>query len=464
MLRKYIGNKKFYRMVLAVAVPIMIQNGITNFVSLLDNIMVGRLGTEAMSGVSIVNQYVFIYSLLVFGAVSAAGIFTAQYYGSDDNEGIRYTFRFKFLISLAVAVLSIALFVVFDDALISLFLHASEGQGDLAETLAFGKEYLRIMLIGLVPYALAQHYASTMRETGETVVPMLASIAAVVTNFVLNFVLIFGYLGLPALGVRGAAIATVVSRFVELVFLIIYAHTHTEKFPYLTGAYRSFRMPRKLAMQIFAKGVPLMANEFLWALSITMRNQCYSLRGIDVVAALNICTTLLNVLSVAYIALGNALAIIVGRQLGAGELEEAETSARWMRVFIVFAAAVFGVLLAVGGIFFPMIYNTTETVRSLSSYMMLVSGMVLPFAAYGYSVYYTFRCGGKVLTTFFLDSGVMWLLVLPLCAILGYFTSMDIHLMFFICQTADILKSILGYFLLKRGTWVRRLVGGAEKT
>ena len=458
MLKKYIGDKKFYRMVLAIAVPIMIQNGITNFVSLLDNIMVGRLGTESMSGVSIATQYVFIYGLLVFGAVSAAGIFTAQYLGSNDKEGIRYTFRFKFLVCLAVGIIGILLFVFFDDPLISLFLHASEGEGDLAQTLAFGKEYLRIMLIGLLPYALAQHYASTMRETGETIVPMIASLIAVATNFLLNVVLIFGYLGAPALGVRGAAIATVVSRFVELALLCVYAHTHTEKFPYLVGAYRSLRMPRTLALRIFATGIPLMANEFLWALSITLRNQCYSLRGIDVVAALNITTPLQNALSVAYIALGNALAIVVGRQLGAGEMEEAEDSARRMRAFIVFAATVFGVLLAVGAFFFPMIYNTTQEVRSLSTYMMLVSAFVLPFVAYGFSVYFTMRSGGKVLATFFLDSGVMWIVVIPLCAILGYFTNMNIYLMFFVCQAADIVKCILGYLMLKRRTWVRRLV------
>jgi putative MATE family efflux protein len=458
MLKKYIGDKKFYRLVLTVAIPIMIQNGITNFVSLLDNIMVGRLGTEAMSGVSIVNQYVFIFNLLVFGAVSAAGIFTAQYFGNEDNDGIRYTFRFKFLISLAVGAISILVFALFDDALINLFLHTSEGEGDLTATLAFGKRYLRIMLVGLLPYSLSQHYASTMRETGETVLPMLASLAAVATNFALNVVLIFGYLVAPALGVAGAAIATVTSRFLELVILIIYAHTHTEKFPYLVGAYRSMYIPRGLALQICAKGVPLMANEFLWSLSVTLRNQCYSLRGLDVVAALNITTTLQNVLSVAYIALGNALAIIVGRQLGAGELDEAQVSARHMRAFIVFAAAVFGVLFAGGAFLFPLIYNTTAAVRSLSTYMMLVSALALPISAYGFSVYYTLRCGGKVMTTFILDSGFMWVVVLPICVILGYFTGMGIHLMFFICQMTEIIKCILGYFLLKRGTWVRRLV------
>ena len=153
VLKKYFGDKAFYRMILTIAVPIMIQNGITNFVSLLDNIMVGNLGTEAMSGVSIVNQFVFIFNLLIFGAVSAAGIFTAQYHGIGNREGKMYTFRFKLLINTGVALLGIAVLVIFRERLISLFLHQGEANGDLVLTLRLSKNYLRIILIGLIPYS-----------------------------------------------------------------------------------------------------------------------------------------------------------------------------------------------------------------------------------------------------------------------------------------------------------------------
>ncbi|MBO5897376.1 MAG: MATE family efflux transporter, partial [Clostridia bacterium] len=207
VIKSYVGDLAFYRTVLAVAIPMMVQNGITNLVNLLDNVMVGRLSTEAMSGVSIVNQFVFIFNLLIFGAVSAAGIFTAQFHGSRDVDGERYTFRFKFLINLLASALGIAVFAAFDDALIQWFLQMENQAGELDPvlTLAHGKEYLWIMLLGLVPYAISQAYASNMRETGHTVVPMVASTCAVATNFVLNAVLIFGLLGAPALGVQGAA-------------------------------------------------------------------------------------------------------------------------------------------------------------------------------------------------------------------------------------------------------------------
>lgn len=191
--KKFIGDRAFYKRVLAISVPMMVQMGVTNFVSLLDNIMVGQLGTEAMSGVSIVNQFVFVFNLLIFGAISAAGIFTAQYHGIRDTEGERYTFRFKFLINVLSTVLALVAFIAFDDELISMFLHDGSERGDLALTLAYGKEYLKVMLVGMLPYAVSQVYTSTMRETGHTVTPMVASVSAVFINLIFNYILIFGH-------------------------------------------------------------------------------------------------------------------------------------------------------------------------------------------------------------------------------------------------------------------------------
>ena len=221
-LKKYIGDKAFYKMAMTVAVPIMIQNFITNFVNMLDNLMVGRLGTEQVSGVSIVNQLIFIFGLAVFGALSGAGIFTAQFFGKNDNEGIRHTIRYKVLITLLIFIVATVIFTVFDDQLINLFLHESDSNGNIALTLSYAKSYLRIMVLGALPFCVTQIFSSTLRETGETVVPMIAGIAAVITNCTLNAILIFGLLGFPALGVEGAAIATTISRFVETAVVLVY--------------------------------------------------------------------------------------------------------------------------------------------------------------------------------------------------------------------------------------------------
>ena len=456
--KKFIGDKKFYYKVLSVSIPIMVQSGITNFVSLLDNIMVGRLGTEAMSGVSIVNQFIFVFNLLIFGAISAAGIFTAQYHGLDDAEGERNTFRIKFLINIIASAAAFFVFFFYDDQLISLFLHNGSAKGDLALTLAYGKDYLKIMLIGLLPYAIAQTYASTMRETEQTIPPMLASITAVAVNFILNYILIFGKFGAPALGVNGAAIATVISRFTELAILLIFGHTNKAKCRYLVGAFRSFSIPRPLAVAIIAKGLPLMANELFWSIAITLRNQCYSTRGLDVVAAQNIGNTFYNVFNVVYMAIGSSIAIIVGKLLGAGKLDEAKDASRKMMAFSVTCSTVMGLIMIGCSSMFPKIYNTTDDVRSLAAYMMIVLAITMPFCAFAHSAYFTLRSGGKVMITLLFDSVYMWVVVIPISLLFAYATDVNIFVLFAISQGTDLIKMIFGLVLLKKGTWVRQLV------
>ena len=211
MLKRYIGDRAFYRHVLAVAIPIIIQNTITNFVALLDNVMVGQVGTMQMSGVSIANQLIFVFNVCVLGGISGAGIFSAQFYGDENHVGIRQTFRFKFLLGLLLAVGGIAIFWFAGTPLISLFLQGGGEPHEIQATLQYGREYLDIMLCGLVPFAVATVYSGTLRETGQTFVPMIAGVVAVFVNLLLNYVLIFGHLGAPAMGIKGAAIATVIS-------------------------------------------------------------------------------------------------------------------------------------------------------------------------------------------------------------------------------------------------------------
>ena len=206
---RFFGDKKFYMMILAIAIPIMIQNGITNFVSLLDNIMVGRIGTEQMTGVAIVNQLIFVYNLCIFGSVSGAGVFTAQYFGNKDNKGVANTMRYKLILSLVLTVLAIFILLTFGQPLIQMYLNGNQDGGDAAAALIYGWKYLLIMLIGLPAFMMVQVYASTLRECGQTLLPMKAGIAAVLINLVFNYLLIYGNFGFPKLGVMGAAAATV---------------------------------------------------------------------------------------------------------------------------------------------------------------------------------------------------------------------------------------------------------------
>ena len=458
MLRRFIGDKAFYRRVLGVALPIIIQNGITNFVSLLDNIMVGQVGTLQMSGVSIVNQLLFVFNLCVFGAISGAGIFTAQFFGSQDHEGVRHTFRFKVLVSLGLVLTGVAVFLLAGQPLIRLYLQGDGDPLDVAITLAYGSDYLRIMLLGLLPFALASTYSGTLRETGQTMVPMVGGITAVFVNLLLNYVLIFGHFGAPAMGVRGAAIATVLSRYVELAIVAGWTHLKSERNPFIQGAYRSVRIPGKLLKDIILKGMPLLVNEALWALGMAFLNQCYSVRGLGVVAAMNIATTLNNLGSVVFLAMGNTVGIIIGQMLGAGKSsEEVRDADNKLIALSVVSCLAFGGMLALAGESFPHIYNTTDEVRHIATRIIWIFAVFMPVHSYCNATYFTLRSGGQTMVTFLFDSCYVWVCSVPLAFCLSRFTDMPIVPLYIACSCMDFVKCILGYVMLRRGTWIQNL-------
>ena len=460
MFKRFLGDKAFYRRVLSVAIPIVIQNGITNFVSLLDNIMVGQVGTIPMSGVTIVNQLIFVFNLCIFGATSGAGIFTAQFYGSCDHDGIRHTFRYKFLICTLLSILGIGVFAVSGTPLINLYLTGEGNAEEAGQMLTYGLEYLKIMLIGFLPFAIGNAYSSTLRESGETTVPMLGGIAAVFVNLVLNYILIFGKFGAPAMGVAGAAWATSISRFVELAIVAGWAHRNTQKMPFILGAYRTFRIPRQLSRAITFKGLPLMANEFFWASGMAFLAQCYSTCGLDVVPAFNIANTLFNLTSVAFLAMGTAVGIIMGQMLGAGRSEADIRDANNKLIFVAIACGLaFGLAMAAVSGSFPRLYNTTDTVRHIATMLILISAGIMPFNAYTTSAYFTLRSGGKTAITFIFDCGFVWCIIVPIAFFLSRYTAITIIPLYLICQCTDFIKCALGYWMIKKGTWIQNLVG-----
>lgn len=461
--KKFIGDKRFYKMVLMVAVPIMIQNGLTNFVNLLDNIMVGQLGTEEMSGVAIVNQLVVVYNLCIFGAASGAGLFTAQFYGKGDKEGIRHTFRFKILSVAVITLLAVLLFVFFGKDLILMYLAGETDGGDLQLTLESGWRYLQFILIGFVPFMLEQAYSSTLRECGETVLPMKAGAVSVVINLALNYLLIFGKFGFPELGVAGAAIATSASRFVGAGMLIVWTHTHPEKYPFVKDLYKTFRIPGYLVRDIIKTGTPLLLNEGLWSAASAMLAQCYSIRGLNAVAAYNITTTLFNLFYVVIIAIGVSISIILGQLLGAGKLEEARVTSNKLIAFSLMCSVGIGIALAASAPFFPLIYNTTDAARELATGFMCLQAMFLPQCAFVNASYFTLRSGGKTIITFFFDSVYAWCVSVPAAFLCSRFTDWHILVIYILVNILDWIKCGIGLILLKKGVWIRNIVDTPEE-
>ncbi|MEE1192926.1 MAG: MATE family efflux transporter [Blautia sp.] len=455
---KLIGDKRFYKMVLLIAVPIMIQNGITNFVSLLDNIMVGQVGTEQMTGVAIVNQLIFVYNLCIFGGVSGAGIFTAQFFGQKDDEGVANTFRFKLWMAAILTGITILILVVFGEPLIQMYLNGNQDGGDTAAALFYGKKYLWIMLAGLPAFMVVQVYASTLRECGSTITPMKAGITAVIVNLVFNYLLIYGKFGFPELGVAGAAVATVLSRYVEAVIVVSWTHAHKEQNTYIKGLYRTMKIPVYLVKRILIKGTPLLLNETMWAAGMALLLQCYSVRGMNVVAGMNISNTISNLFNVVFIALGDSVAIVVGQLLGAGKMEEAKDTDRKMIVFSVMCCTVVAMVMLVIAPLFPQLYNTNPASRELAKYFIMVTAVFMPQQAFLHAAYFTLRSGGKTIVTFFFDSVFICCISVPIAYILGHFTELYVVYIFIAVQMADIIKCIIGFVLVKKGVWLQNIV------
>ncbi len=458
-MKKFIGDKAFYKMVLVLLIPMVVQQGITNFVNLLDNIMVGSLGTESMSGVAIINQLLFVFNITIFGCISGASIYGAQFFGKKDHDGVRYTFRFKIFLGVIVCIIATIIFILWGDNLIKLYLsEGSEGGGDLIFTLSEARSYLKVMLWGLIPFMISQCYFTTLRETGETVMPMIASTIAIFVNLTLNYALIFGNFGFPALGVKGAAIATVISRYVETAYIVIRTHRNFDKFIFIQKVYSSFYIPIDVIKKIVITGTPLLMNEVLWSVGMATITQSYSVRGLKVMAALNISSTVSNLFMIVFFAMGGAISILVGQELGAGNIEKAKDIDRKLIFFNVSMYVFIGALLASLAPFIPLIYNTEDSVRSLATQFLIVYATAMPLFAFNHSTYFTMRSGGKTIITFLFDSVFVWLISLPLAFTLSRYTSINILLIYLMVQYSDSIKAIVGGFLLKSGIWAKNII------
>ena len=462
-LRNYLfGDRKFYSRVITILVPIIIQNTVTNVVSLLDNVMVGRVGTLEMSAVAIVNQLLFIFYICIFGGLSGAGIFAAQFAGAEDHEGIRHCFRSKTYIALIMFAVAMAVFIAFPRQLISMYLAEGTSPSDVAATTGFALDYLAVMLIGILPFAISQVYGSTLREIGETKTPMIASVIAILVNLVFNYIFIFGNKGLPILpfepmGVVGAAVATVISRFAEMFIIVSAVHKQKSRFIFADKLWSSLKIPRELTVNIIKKGSPLLANEFFWSLGMAMLLQCYSVRGLDVVAAANITQTVSNLFNVVFLSIGNAIAIMIGQLLGAGKTEEAKISVwRLLSLTVMSCLAMGGIMLIIAP-FIPLIYNTSDHVRHTATELLDVVAVTMPLLGFSHSCYFTLRSGGRTFITMLFDCVFIWGVSFTAAYTLANFTDLSIVPLYAIVQSLEIIKCVIGFILVKRGVWVNNL-------
>ena len=227
------------------------------------------------------------------------------------------------------------------------------------------------------------------------------------------------------------------------------------------GVYRTMRVPGKQVKDFIRKGSPLLFNEALWSTAMATLTQCYSVRGLSVVAGMNISNTLNNVLNVVFLAMGNAVAIVVGQLLGAGKMDKARDTDNKMIAFSVFCSMLVGILMLFMAPVFPRLYNTTDEVRRLATRFIMVQAIFMPQSAFLHATYFTLRSGGKTVITFFFDSVTIWCVSVPIAYILSRYTNMQVVYILAMVQIGDWAKCLIGFWLVKKGVWLQNIV--AEK-
>ena len=453
-----IKNKSIYKRALRLAVPMMIQNGITNAVGLVDNVMVGSLGSEAITAVSIIGQLIFVFNLAIFGGLSGPGIYGAQYFGQQNMDGFRNTVRIKHWIGFFCLIGGLLVFNLAAEPLIGLYLRGESSDVDPVLTMSLAKEYLSVMLWGLPFFVITQIYAGSLRETGQSVKPMVAGITSVVIDIVFNYLLIYGNFGMPKLGVQGAAIATVMARIIESAVVVIWTFAARRRHVFIQGLYKTLLVPVADTKRILKKSLPIFFNEFLWAGAMAALTQCYSIRSLDIVAGLNISNALCDLLNVVFVALGNAVGILIGQTLGASLYDKAKKEAFSLMWFTGAVCVVLTVVLtAVSGVF-PSFYNTTGEIKGYASSFIVITALFFPVQGFLNALYFTLRSGGKTLVTFLFDSVFSWVIPVPCAFILCNFTELPVLAVFAVVQAADFIKVAVGYVLIKKGVWISNLV------
>jgi len=448
-LKRFFGNKAFYKSIFLITLPLVLQQILINVVNLADNVMVGQLRQEEMNGVYIASQIMFVCTLGLFGSIEGSSIFFAQYFGGKDEAHMRFVFKFKCVAALIIAFLFFFVLTIFIEPLAGLFT-------DLESEINVCKEYIGILKYSLFFFALSNVLASSFREVKRTSIPMWSSALALLVNISLNYVLIFGHFGFNELRVEGAAIATLIARIFEFAFLLII--TLVLRMNYLNNLFRGEYLEKGLTTRLIKCSIPLFLNELLWSTGQMIISIALCSRGKDARNALSIATTINNLFYIGALSLGNAIAIVIGNTLGAGEIEKAKVESRQLIMLCFIIGIVFGVALI---IFAPLItyaYNVSEEVRLLAINAMRIYGALMWLFAINVSCFFVIRAGGNTKIVLAFDSLFGWLVQVPFALIFAFLTDVSFEWLFFIVYVVELIKLVSGLFIVHRNKWAKNIV------
>ncbi len=447
-LRKFIADKKFYKHVIMIAVPLMLQQFVNASVNLVDNLMVGQLGDASLAGVASVNRVYIIVLFAITGFMSTTAVFIAQFYGAKDNERIKQSFRFGIVFCTIIAVVFTGISLAIPELLVSFFT-------DEPLIITEGIKYFKYFALSIIPLVFCLVLSDAMRAVGDVKTPMYAAIFAVLCNCLFNYVLIFGHFGFPEMGVAGAGLATFLSRALEaiLLFYVLYK----KDFPFKTKISDLFKIDKSLANKIVVKALPLASNEIVWSIGMATLFKFYSTRGGEVMSGYAITGTVSDLFFTLFGGMAAATTVIISQKLGANKLEEARNNSYQMIGFSVMLSVCLGVLLYITSFIIPTWFNVSPIALETAQSFLRVQSVFFWVYMLSAQSYFILRAGGDTKSVLMLDSGYMWCINIPVVFMVTYFTSYPIIVLYICGQITDLLKVFIAYRLVDKGNWVRNL-------
>jgi putative MATE family efflux protein len=444
------GDRQFYKGLFAVAAPIMLQNLINSLVQMLDTVMIGRLGTVEIAAVGLGNQVFFLYNLILFGICSGGTIFTAQFWGRGDIPGIRKNMGFCMFLNLAPALGFTLASIFIPDTLIGVY-----SRDPLV--IEAGALYLRELAPVFIPFSIALALTLTLRSVEKVRLSIAATLIALSLNAVLNYLFIFGAGPIPPLGVRGAARATVISRYIELFILV--CGSYLRRYP-PAGSFRDlFAFNAAYAGRFLKIALPVIFNEALWSLGVTIQNLIFARTGTEAIAAFNITNTVSQLTWVVFIGLGNGVAVLIGKKIGEGDEEAARSYAsRIVRFAPLLSLAAAAALFPLASLL-PLIFNVSPGVLQGAAGMFMVLCCAYPFRAFNMSMVIGIcRAGGDTVFCVFYDIALMWLVALPLGALASFVFHAPVVVIYACINLEEPVKMLLGLWRLKTGKWLHNVI------
>lgn len=442
-------EKSFYKKLLIIALPIMIQYFITSCLNMMDSLMIGSLGEEAVAGLGIANQFYFIFNIMLMGTYSGAGVLISQYFGSKDMINIKKIIGISLSIGILLGVSFFITGYVFNENIIMLF-----DKNPLVVSL--GSNYLKIVVISYVFMSFTFAFGISSRSIGQAYVPMMTSAMALLFNIILNYGLIFGKLGMPKLGVDGAAYATVISRFIEMVVMISYIYLGKSPLKSKLSELKSF--DKEFFKRTFNVILPVVINEICWGLGFVIYSLMYGKLGTKAIASVQICLTLQNIFMIILFATANASCVMLGTKVGEGDLKGVkEYSSKFMRITVVL-----GILMGASiCIFAPhilSIYKVSAEVLTSTKYLLYITGFLIPVRFIAVLLIVgILRGGGSSDIALKIELATMWGVGVPICFIGAVILKLPVYQVFAFVGIEEIVKCIGCLIVYKKGNWIKNL-------